>query len=321
MAVFDFNIPQVSQLKASYNNPENYLLSPELVSAVKVAMTLGQPLFITGEPGTGKTQLAYKIAYHFQLANDEGEYKPLVFNTKTTSVAQDLFYTYDAVRHFQDANIRGIAKKDTTDYIDLQALGKAIALSNPQILMDETISKNFVGSARNTVVLIDEIDKAPTDFPNDILYEIEHMSFQIKELGGKRVTAGKEFRPIVVMTSNSEKNLPEAFLRRCVFYHIPFPDKNQLTEIVRGHLGPGSRYVDQMLIDHFMRVREVVKKKKPATAELIGWLRMLEVEGFLDGGVDITSLDNQKKELLKYSYAVLAKNKDDLQLLEKTFCQ
>ena len=113
MAQFDFDLPSVSELKASYNNPENYLLSDGLVNAVKVAMTLGQPLFITGEPGTGKTQLAYKIAHHFKLADDQGAFKPFIFNTKTTTTAQDLFYRYDAVRHFRDANLKGNDRRDT----------------------------------------------------------------------------------------------------------------------------------------------------------------------------------------------------------------
>ncbi len=318
MANFDFEIPNVSQIKKKYNDPDKYIMSEELVSAVKVSMTLGQPLFITGEPGTGKTQLAFKIAHHFKLANDKGEYKPFIFNTKTTSTAQDLFYIYDAVRHFQDANIKGKVEQDTSAYIELQALGKAIALSNPDVLRDESISTEFVGGARNSVVLIDEIDKAPSDFPNDILYEVEHMSFQIKELG-KRITVGEEYRPIVIMTSNSEKNLPEAFLRRCVFYHIPFPSKGQLIEIVKNHIGDSTQYTDGVLVNHFLKVRDAVNKKRPATSELIGWLRMLEVENFLNDSMDFYNLDERQQKLLRYSYSVLAKDKEDLKILESKF--
>lgn len=318
MANFDFEIPSVSQIKKKYNDPDKYIMSEELVSAVKVSMTLGQPLFITGEPGTGKTQLAFKIAHHFQLANDKGEFKPFIFNTKTTSTAQDLFYTYDAVRHFQDANIRGMTQEETSTYIELQALGKAIALSNPEVLQDTSIATDFVGEARNSVVLIDEIDKAPSDFPNDILYEIEHMSFRIKELG-KRISVGQEFRPIVIMTSNSEKNLPEAFLRRCVFYHIPFPKKEQLLEIVRNHLGTSSQYANDELVKHFLKVRDSVKKKRPATSELIGWLRMLEIENFLQDHTDLNDLNEKQAKLLRYSYSILAKDKEDLKNLETKF--
>lgn len=323
MATFDFDLPSVSSLKSKERNPANYLLSPELASAVKVALTLGQPLFLTGEPGTGKTLLAYKIAHHFQLADDQGAYAPLIFNTKTTSTARDLFYTYDAVRHFRDANIRreGDAALTSTDaYIELQALGKAIVLTNPELLKQASIARGFVGNARSAVVLIDEIDKAPTDFPNDILYEIENMAFEIKELG-QRIRAGDGFRPIVVMTSNSEKNMPDAFLRRCVFYHIPFPDKEQLLRIVQAHLGTESDYQDERLIDHFMDVREAVKKKKPATAELIAWLRLLEMEDFFHPSLNFRKLSADQKRQLRYSYSILAKNKHDLAILEQEFCR
>lgn len=321
MASFNFDIPDLSELKARANNPANYLLSPELVSAVKVAMHLGQPLFITGEPGTGKTQLAYKIAHHFQLANDEGEYKPFVFNTKTTSTAQDLFYLYDAVRHFQEANIgktNGAGTLSVLDYIELQALGKAIALTNPAPARELGLLSAAATEPRHSVVLIDEIDKAPTDFPNDILYEIEHMAFEIREVG-KGIRGGTTHRPIVIMTSNSEKNLPEAFLRRCVFYHIPFPGHDQLINIVRGHMGESSQYADDRLIRHFSQVREAVKKKKPATAELIGWLRMLELENFLTPDLSFDRLSDTQRRSLRFSYAVLAKNKDDLAILEQEF--
>lgn len=316
METFDFSIPDLTNIKKKYNDPNNYLLSKELKHAVKVAMHLGQPLFLTGEPGTGKTQLAYKIAYDFQLSDEKGAFRPFIFNTKTSSTAQDLFYTYDAVRHFQDANIKGGTPKETNEYIQLQALGRAIALTDPEEAKKLGIQ---IDKPRNSVVLIDEIDKAPTDFPNDILYEIEHMAFEIKELN-LRVKGGTQFRPIVLMTSNSEKNLPEAFLRRCVFYHIPFPDKAMLKRIITTHMGEKSAYTDDAFVKHFMDVREVARKKKPATAELIGWLRMLEMENFVNGSINFKDLSDGQKELLKFSYSILAKNKEDLAILEKEFC-
>ena len=315
MADLQFDIPDVRHLKQRYYDPDKYILSDEVANAVKVAMSLGQPLFITGEPGTGKTQLAYKIAHHFQLRDEMGEFKPLIFNTKTTSTAKDLFYLYDAVRHFRDANMKQAGVGNLMEYIELQALGKAIAFTNP-------VAAKAVGieleAPRYSVVLIDEIDKAPTDFPNDILFELENMSFEIKETG-TRVQAGTDHRPIVIMTSNSEKSLPDAFLRRCVFLHIEFPKPHLLLEIVRSKLSDESAYADEAFVNHFMDVREAVKKKKPATAELIGWLRMLEMEQFLEEGVDFRNLTDRQKRLLRFSYGVLAKNKDDLAILEREF--
>ncbi|MEL6671920.1 MAG: MoxR family ATPase [Bacteroidota bacterium] len=317
MATFDFEIPAIGELKKKYNDPKNYILSEELVSAVKVAMHLNQPLFLTGKPGTGKTQLAFKIAYEYGLKDDEGKIRPMIFNTKTTSTAQDLFYTYDAVRHFRDANLKDGPRKPTQDYIKLSALGKAIALTNPQALAGTGLLPAGT-QPQNSVVLIDEVDKAPTDFPNDILYEIEHKSFEIKELG-LRVEAGVEHRPIIILTSNSEKNLPEAFLRRCVFFHIPFPNTNQLVEIVQKHLGETSAYASDQLIQHFESVRKTVRKKQPATAELIGWLRMLELENFLRDGLNMSTLSEPQKQILRFSYTALAKDKDDLQRLIDTY--
>lgn len=317
MVKFTFDFPDVNQLKKDYYNPDKYLLNQEIVGAVKAAMTLGQPLFITGEPGTGKTQLAYKIAQHFQLANDEGIYKPLIFNTKTTSTARDLFYTYDAVRHFRDANMKKKSADEVMDYIDLQALGKAIAYTNPKAAAKLGLE---IDSPRNSVVLIDEIDKAPTDFANDILFELENLAFEIKETG-MQFKVGENHRPVILMTSNSEKSLPDAFLRRCVFLHIEFPDEELLLEIVKSKLSPDSLYSDEVFVKHFIHIRNVVKKKKPATAELIGWLNMLELENFVEEGVDFNHLTEKQKQILRYSYGIIAKNKDDLSIIEREFLQ
>lgn len=315
MATFDFDIPDVQQLKQGYYDPDKYILSDEVANAVKAAMSLGQPLFITGEPGTGKTQLAYKIAHHFQLADETGAFRPLMFNTKTTSTARDLFYMYDAVRHFRDANMKKEHTSDLMDYIELQALGKAIAFTNPEAAKAVGIE---LEAPRHSVVLIDEIDKAPTDFPNDILYELENMAFEIRETG-TRIQAGTSHRPIVIMTSNSEKSLPDAFLRRCVFLHIEFPTQKMLLDIIRSKLSADSDYADEAFVKHFLEVRNAVKKKQPATAELIGWLRMLEMEQFLDEGLDFGKLSERQKRLLRFSYGILAKNKDDLAILEREF--
>jgi len=319
---FDFEIPDVQQVKQRYNDPSKYLLSEEIASAVKAAMSLGQPLFITGEPGTGKTQLAFKIAHDFGLKDDEGNARPLIFNTKTTSTARDLFYLYDAVRHFRDANMRKEGSDNTMAYVELQALGRAIAATNPAAAAKLGMQ---LDEPRHSLVLIDEIDKAPTDFPNDILYELENMAFEIKETGDL-ITSGNSHRPIVIMTSNSEKSLPDAFLRRCVFLHIEFPGADLLTRIILSKLGEAqvSEEEARKYVAHFEKIREAVKKKKPATAELIGWIRMLKLEGLalgekMDSEGRFRSLSTEERQRIKFSYGVLAKNKDDLAILEQTF--
>jgi MoxR-like ATPase len=317
MTYLKISLPKKSFSKGIFS-PNKYVLDEGLHAAVQVALTLGQPLLLTGEPGTGKTLLAYRIAH--DLARDDASFlpKPLVFHTKTTSKATDMLYTYDALRHFHDANLRktqGESVPDTSDYIQLQALGKAIALTDP----DALASGQFVQEKEpvSSVVLIDEIDKAPRDFPNDILHEIENYNFQIKEANNLLIQKGAKQRIVVVLTSNSEKHLPEAFLRRCVFYHIPFPAKDTLIQIVESQLGAKTNYSDEELIDHFLMLRSLMKKKKPATAELIAWLRILEMNHFLDSSPNWSSLDEDQKRILRQSYAVIAKTQDDLRELEK----
>ena len=311
---FGFDIPSVEDIKDQDNDPSTYLLSDEIKGAVKAAMKLGQPLFITGEPGTGKTALANKIAHAFQLTDEEGKFRALKFNTKTTTTAQDLFYKYDAVRHFRDANMKQGVDIHPMSYIELQALGKAIAFTDPASAKEKGIEL-AVDKPQNVVVLIDEIDKAPADFPNDILHEIENLAFEIRETGTV-IKADKAIKPFVIMTSNSEKSMPDAFLRRCVFLHIEFPKAKLLTEIVQKKLS-NAAYVEnaEAFVAHFEEVRKEVKKKKPATAELIGWIRMLEMEDFFNGSVDFDNLSEEQKKKLKFSYSVLAKNKDDYNIL------
>ncbi|MFN9290909.1 MAG: AAA family ATPase, partial [Planctomyces sp.] len=213
-----------------------YLADQGLRDAVNVALTLGDPLLLTGEAGCGKTQLAASIAYEFDLG------PPLVFNAKSTSGARDLFYRYDSLRHFHDIQVRGtrelksvdirrlrpVASKTSTerraerpkpvnvlDYIDFQALGLAVLLSKPPEEVAAYLKpRDRDRGPRRSVVLIDEIDKAPRDLPNDLLNEIEEMEFTVPEIG-KRFQAEAGYRPIVIITSNTQKNLPEAFLRRC----------------------------------------------------------------------------------------------------------
>jgi MoxR-like ATPase len=248
---------------ALFREHGKYLASEELADAVNIAIAVGQPLLVTGEPGCGKTRLAWSIADELGLG------EPLVFQTRSTSRAQDLLYRYDAVLRFHDIQVKTqildgrFQADDPSHYIEYQALGQAIR-----------------GQTRR-VVLIDEIDKAPRDFPNDLLHELERMSFSVPELErGEPFSAA--VRPIVVITSNSERQLPLPFLRRCVFHHIQFPDHARLCEIIQQRLGPIG--IESGLIggavDRFVAIRAIPRlNKPPATSELLAWVQALAMRG------------------------------------------
>jgi MoxR-like ATPase len=245
-----------------------------LKDACNVALLLGQPLLLTGEPGTGKTQFAASLAWEL------GFEPPLKFEIKSTSTARDLFYTYDALKRFQDIQNKTSSSSELLNYITYQALGLAILKTREPSEVKQLLSAEFahVGKSRS-VVLIDEMDKAPRDFPNDLLNELEHLYFRIPELGNVKVEADPTLQPIVIITSNSEKDLPEAFLRRCIYYNIPFPESDRLKEIVSNHLdlASDSKFL-QDAIALFERLRKSGLRKKPATAELLSWL--LALQGF-----------------------------------------
>ncbi len=288
----------------------DYIMAPALLQAVELAIALEQPLLLTGEPGTGKTRLADKIASDLAAAAGHNfTPEPLVFNTKTDAQARDLSYYYDAVAHFQSANVQrgtGQTAPVTGDFIQLRALGRAIALTRP----DQPGLQGFLDPATpaaGSVVLIDEIDKAPRDLPNDILHEIDRYQFSIKELD-RTIQRGPDHRIITIMTSNSEKNLPDAFLRRCVFYHIPFPDEDLLFRIAKTQIGTATAFTDESLrglIGHFTRVRAASVRKPPATAELLAWLRLLGL-----GGIAATGTEPDTARLRDY-LSVLVKTKED----------
>ncbi|MDM8564094.1 MoxR family ATPase [Candidatus Halobeggiatoa sp. HSG11] len=256
-------------------HPEAYLPDEGLVKAVNVALLLGQPLLLTGEPGTGKTQLAYSLAYQLGLG------QPLKFETKSTSTAKDLFYFYDALGRFHDAQAAQLGEqgvqKHSVDYVTYNALGEAIIRTNPLEIVQNYLPNEFehVEPCRS-VVLVDEIDKAPLDFPNDILNEIENLYFRIPELRNTEIKITENMSPILVLTSNSEKPLPEAFLRRCIYYNVPFPDETDLEKIITARLGTfaSDEFLNQAL-EIFLRLRNGNLRKKPSTAELLNWLMVL----------------------------------------------
>ena len=247
-----------------------------MVDACNVALLLGQPLLLTGQPGNGKTLFAYSLAWELGLD------QPLKFETKSNSIARDLFYTYDAFRRFQDVQIK--KSNNSIDYLTYQALGKAILLTREKTEVAKFLPKDFEYTRKKrTVVLIDEVDKAPRDFPNDILNELDLLYFRIPELGNVKIEADRnpELQPIVIITSNSEKDLPEAFLRRCVYYDVPFPDASSLRRIINNRLGLFASGTNQFLddaLDLFEKLRspQLNLNKKPATAELLGWLLTLQ---------------------------------------------
>ncbi len=307
--------------------PESqYVLSKGLADAVQVALALQQPLLITGEPGTGKTRLAYRVAADLARAKSNFLSSPIVYETQTTAAAQDLFYFYDALSHFHDANIRRKEDESTpvvSNYLELRGLGKAIALSNPDQAGEQYLTKireqdpqiTDTSKPWSSVVLIDEIDKAPRDFPNNLLAQLEKYEFRIREDHNRKFTLGEQQQIVVILTSNSEKTLPEAFLRRCVFFHIPFPAKEQLMEIVKARIGTSSDYANEALVEHFLTLRDIIKRKPPATAELIAWLRILELHEFVKDGVTFDQLSDKQIDTLRLSYSILAKTEDDLKAI------
>jgi MoxR-like ATPase len=235
-----------------FSGSPDYVISEPLKNAVNVTIALQRPLLIRGEPGTGKTLLAHSIANGL-------EKRLIVWNIKSTTKAQEGLYVYDTVQRLNDSRFGGSDVSDIKQYIKLGKLGQA-----------------FV-SPEQVVLLIDEIDKADLEFPNDLLNELEEMSFYIPETN-ETITANH--RPIVVITSNAEKELPDAFLRRCIFHYIEFPNSELMEEIVRVHFPNIKDSLLSEALKAFYKLREIDDfRKKPSTSELIDWIRALIAGG------------------------------------------
>ena len=235
-----------------FTSTDTYIASHELMSAVNVARALSKPLLIKGEPGTGKTMLAKAIAESLDM--------PLItWNIKSTTKAQDGLYMYDTIQRLYDGQFGEEGVDDIKKYIKLGKLGEAFS------------------SDVQTVLLIDEIDKADLEFPNDLLWELDQMEFYIHET--KETIRAKQ-RPVVIITSNAEKELPDAFLRRCVFHYIAFPDRELMDEIVRTHFDKVDEHILSEAMDVFYQIRDEKSiKKKPSTSELIDWVNALQLGG------------------------------------------
>ena len=236
----------------TYSGTHDYIASPELMQTVNVAVALGRPLLIKGEPGTGKTMLAQSIARSLQL-------RLVVWNIKSTTKAQDGLYVYDTVQRLYDSQFGDHDVADISQYIKLGKLGEAFA------------------SPDRVVLLIDEIDKADIEFPNDLLWELDQMEFYIPET---KETISARQRPIVIITSNAEKELPDAFLRRCVFHYIEFPGPEMMKRIVEVHQPHLPERLLDMAVEAFYWLRDVPGlQKKPSTSELIDWVQALAMHG------------------------------------------
>jgi len=237
---------------SSFTGTSDYIASQELQNSVNVSMALGRPILIKGEPGTGKTMLARSIAENLGK-------ELLIWNIKSSTRAGDGLYIYDTVQRLYDSQFGDHDVSDIRHYIKLGQLGQA-----------------FV-SEEQVVLLIDEIDKADLEFPNDLLWELDIMSFNISETGE---TIEARHRPVVVITSNAEKELPDAFLRRCIFHYIAFPDAAMMAEIVRVHHPNLEQKLLKEALEAFYWIRSIGGlQKKPSTSELLDWVQALAIGG------------------------------------------
>ena len=266
--------------KKLFQSTGTYIAGTGLIESVNVAVALEKPLLIKGEPGTGKTVLAQAVAEALGM-------DLIVWNIKSTTRAQDGLYNYDTVKRLYDSQFGEDGVSDISRYIRLGKLGEAFSREDPVVL------------------LIDEIDKADLEFPNDLLWELDRMEFYIPETG---VTVQAKQRPVVIITSNAEKELPDAFLRRCIFHYIDFPDRELLAKIVRTHFPGVEEKLLSAAVSAFEEIRSIRSlRKKPGTSELLDWVNALQL-----GGIPAEVLEKE----LPFP-GVLLKKDEDLDALKK----
>ncbi len=258
---------------AEFKGSAGYVASPELLASVNIAMALEKPLLVKGEPGTGKTMLA-------QAAADALGMELIIWSIKSTTKAQDGLYVYDTVQRLYDSQF-GADVSDIGKYIKLGKLGEAF-------------KKN-----KKCVLLIDEIDKADIEFPNDLLWELDKMEFYVPET---KETVKAVERPLVIITSNAEKELPDAFLRRCIFHYIDFPEADMMEKILRVHFDDLDDKLLAQALESFYEVRALRGlQKKPSTSELIDWVQVLRI-----GGISVERIEKE----MPFAGVLLKKNED-----------
>ena len=269
----------------NFDSTAQYIATSDLSIAVNAAITLEKPLLIKGEPGTGKTELARQVASSLSV--------PIIeWNIKSTTRAQQGLYEYDAVSRLRDSQLGNADIDNVENYIKKGKLWEA-----------------FIADSK-VVLLIDEIDKADIEFPNDLLHELDKMEFHVYETG-QQITAKQ--RPIIIITSNNEKELPDAFLRRCFFHYIRFPDQSTLEKIVEIHFPNIKKSLLDRALTKFFEIRETPGlKKKPSTSEVLDWLKLL-----LADDINPSELRSDPKNILPKLHGALLKNEQDVQLFER----